>query len=190
PYPLIRHHFGLPTVAATVDGIRAIADARVLDVISLGTDQDAQENFYHPERQIPRRAGAGGVPVRTEDDFRALYQASRTGNFPLMPPYAGPTDLIRLAEMYQETIHNAWCAVPLFWFNAMDGRGPLALEDSIRVRQETMRWHGDRRIPVELNEPHHWGMRDAPDSVFCAAAFLSAYTARAHGVRDYIAQFI
>jgi hypothetical protein len=190
PFPLIRHHFGLPAVPTTIAGVRSIAEARVLDVISLGTDQDAQENFYHPERLEPRRAGAGGVPVRTPEDFRALFRASRTGNFPLMRTYAGTTDLIRLAEMYQDTIHNAWCAVPLFWFNAMDGRGPLPLEDSIRARQETMRWHGDRNLPVELNEPHHWGMRDAHDTVFCAAAFLSAYNARAFGVRDYLAQFM
>jgi hypothetical protein len=130
------------------------------------------------------------VPVRSAADFRSLYAASRTGNYPLMRTYAGTTDLIRLAEVYQETIRNAWCAVPLFWFNAMDGRGPMALEESIRARQETMAWHGARAIPVELNEPHHWGMRDAPDVVYCAAAFLSAYNARAYGVRDYLAQFM
>lgn len=190
PFPLLRHHFGLPTVAATIAGVRTIAESGLLDVISLGTDQDAQENFYHPERQDPQRKGAGGVPVRTPAEFRTLYEASRTGNFPLLRTYAGTTDLLRLAQMYQETIHNAWCAVPLFWFNAMDGRGPLPLEASIRARQETMAWHGERNLPVELNEPHHWGMRDAPDTVFCAAAFLSAYNARAFGVRDYIAQFM
>ncbi len=190
PFPILRHHFGLPTMSATIDGVRTIAESRLLDVISLGTDQDSQEHFYHPERQDPRRKGAGGVPVRSPDDYRALYDASRTGNFPLMRTYAGTTDLLQLAAMYQETIHNAWCAVPLFWFNAMDGRGPLALDESIRARQDTMAWHGTRDIPVELNEPHHWGMRDAPDTVFCASAFLSAYNARAFGVHDYIAQFM
>lgn len=55
PFPLIRHHFGQPTVEETIEGIREIAEARVLDVISLGIDQDAQENFYHPERQDLRR---------------------------------------------------------------------------------------------------------------------------------------
>ncbi len=190
PLPLLRHHFGLPTLEGTLEGVRAIAKSRLLDVISLGTDQDAQENFYHPERQDERRRGAGGVPVRTPAEFHALYEASRTGNYPLMRPYAGTTDFLRLAGMYQRTIHNAWCAVPLFWFNAMDGRGPLTLDTSIKARQETMAWHGRRNLPVELNEPHHWGMRDAPDTVFCAAAFLSAYNARAYGVRDYIAQFM
>lgn len=190
PYPILRHHFGLPTMEATVDGIARIADAHALDVISLGTDQDAQANFYHPERQDPRRTGAGGVPVRSPDDYRALYDASRRGNYPLLRTYAGCDDFTRLAEMYVDTIHNAWCAVPIFWFNRMDGRGPWDLEGSIREHQRLMAWHGERGIPVELNEPHHWGLREAPDTVCVATAYLSAYNARAAGVHDYIAQLM
>lgn len=190
PYPILRHHFGLPSMEATIAGIEKIAEAGVLDLISLGTDQDAQENFFHPERQDPRRKGAGGVPVRTPDDFRALYQASRRGNYPLMRAYSGTDDFIRYAEMLVETIHNAWAAIPLFWFNQMDGRGPWDLEGSIREHQQVMVWYGERDIPVELNEPHHWGMRDAPDVVFVASAFLSAYNAKKYGVRDYIAQMM
>jgi methylmalonyl-CoA mutase cobalamin-binding subunit len=190
PYPILRHHFGLPTMEATLEGVARIAESGVLDVISLGIDQDAQENFFHPERQDPRRRGAGGVPVRTSDDYRALYQASRRGNYPLMRTYSGTDDFIRLAEMYVETIHIAWCAIPLFWFNRMDGRGPWDLEGSIREHQNVMVWYGQRNIPVELNEPHHWGMRDAPDVVFVVSAYLSAHNARAGGVRDYIAQLM
>ena len=190
PFPIIRHHFGLPTVEATRQGIARIAEAGVLDVISLGIDQDAQANFFHPERQDPRRRGAGGVPVRSADDYRALYAASRRGNYPLLRTYSGTDDFIRLAEMYVETINIAWCAIPLFWFNQMDGRGPWDLEGSIREHQKVMAWYGQRDIPVELNEPHHWGMRDAPDVLFVVAAYLSAYNARAFGVRDYIAQLM
>jgi len=175
---------------ATLAGIRKIAEAKVLDVISLGIDQDAQENFFHPERQDPRRKGAGGVPVRSAEDYRALYQASRCGNYPLMRTYSGTDDFIALAEVYLETIRNAWCAIPLFWFNQMDGRGPWDLEGSIRQHQEVMRWYGERGVPVELNEPHHWGMRDASDGVFVVSAYLSAYNAKAFGVRDYIAQLM
>jgi methylmalonyl-CoA mutase cobalamin-binding subunit len=190
PYPILRHHFGLPTMQATLEGIREIASASVLDVISLGVDQDAQANFFHSERQNPQATGAGGVPVRTAQDYRALYQASRQGNFPLLRTYSGTDDFLRLAEMYVETIHIAWCAIPLFWFNRMDGRGPWDLEGSIREHQRLMAWYGEREIPVELNEPHHWGMRDAPDVIFVVSAFLSAYNARAFGVRDYIAQLM
>lgn len=190
PYPILRHHFGLPTMDETVAGIKQIAAARVLDLISIGPDQDGQENFYHPERQDPRRRGAGGVPVRTAEDYAALFSASRSGNHPLMRTYSGTDDFLRLAEMYRATINNAWCAIPIFWFNQMDGRGPWDLESSIRKHQEVMVWYGERGIPVELNEPHHWVLRDAPDVVFVATAYLSAHNARAFGVRDYIAQMM
>jgi len=190
PFPLLRHHFGLPTLEATRAGIERIAEARALDVVSLGIDQDAQANFFHPERQDPRRKGAGGVPVRSADDYRELYAAGRRGNYPLLRTYSGTDDFIELAEMYVETINIAWCAIPLFWFNQMDGRGPWDLEGSLREHQRVLAWYGGRGIPVEVNEPHHWGMRDAPDSVFVASAYLSAYNARAFGVRDYIAQLM
>ena len=190
PYPILRHHFGLPTMEATIDGIEKIADAQALDVISLGIDQDAQENFFHPERQNPRQKGAGGVPVRTADDYRALYEASRRGNFPMLRTYSGTDDFIKLAEMYVDTINIAWCAIPLFWFNQMDGRGPWDLEGSIREHQMVMKWYGEHNIPVELNEPHHWGMRDSSDVTFVVSAYLSAYNARAFGVKDYIAQLM
>jgi len=62
PYPLLRHHFGLParSIEPTVRGIEQIAAAQVLDVISLGPDQDAQEHFFHPEQIDERCVGAGG----------------------------------------------------------------------------------------------------------------------------------
>lgn len=167
-------------------GIEEIAEARVLDVVSLGTDQDAQENYYHPERQDPGRRGAGGVPVRSTEDYAALYAATRRGNYPLMRSYSGTDDLLRLAQEQLDTIHNAWCAVSLYWFNAMDGRGPWPLRESIAQHQALMAWHGVRNIPVESNEAHHWGLRDAPDVIFCVASYLAAYNARAAGVRDYI----
>jgi hypothetical protein len=190
PYPLLRHHFGLPTLDDTLRGVEKISNAKVLDVISLGIDQDAQENFFHPERQDTRRKGAGGVPVRSTDDYQALYSASRQGNYPLMRTYSGTDDFIRLAEMYLDTINIAWCAIPLFWFNQMDGRGPWDLVGSIRQHQQVMAWYGERGVPVELNEPHHWGLRDAPDVIFVVSAFLSAYNARAFGVHNYIAQLM
>jgi methylmalonyl-CoA mutase cobalamin-binding subunit len=190
PFPILRHHFGLPTLEATVEGIKRLSEASVLDVISLGIDQDAQENFFHPQRQDPRARGAGGVPVRSYEDYSALYNASRRGNFPLLRTYSGTDDFIQLAEMYVETINIAWCAIPLFWFNQMDGRGPWGLEGSIREHQRVMTWYGEKGIPVELNEPHHWGMREAPDVICVVTAYLSAYNARAFGVHDYIAQMM
>jgi len=190
PYPLLRHHFGLETMEKTTEGIKTIAETNILDVVSLGIDQDAQSNFFHPERQHTLRRGAGGVPVRSADDYLKLYRVSRRGNYPLMRTYTGTDDFFKLAKMYVETINIAWAAVPLFWFNRMDGRGPWGLKDAIQKHQELMSWYAERHIPVELNEPHHWGMREASDAVFVATAYLSAYNAKAFGVHDYIAQMM
>lgn len=186
PFPILRHHFGLPLLEETIKGIEKIAEARVLDILSLAIDQDAQENFFFPNKRQAGRAGAGGVPVRSEDNLRACYEATRRGNYPMMRCYGGTSELVRFAEVLHRTIKNAWAAIPLFWFNDMDGRGPMTLKESIEVHQQSMRWHGEHGIPVELNEPHHWEMRSAPDSVSIVSAFLSAWNAKAMGVGHYI----
>jgi hypothetical protein len=36
PFPLLRHHFGLPTMEDSLSGVEKISKAKVLDVISLG----------------------------------------------------------------------------------------------------------------------------------------------------------
>lgn len=192
PFPLLRHHFGIPapTITPTVDGIAQIAQAEALDVISLGADQDAQEHFFRPSQINPKSKGAGGVPFRTEADLETLYQASRCGNYPLLRSYSGTADHLHYADMLVRTIHNAWCATSLFWFNAMDGRGPSSLEQSIREHQALIQWHGERGLPVEGNESYHWGMRDAPDTVVCASAYIYAYNAKQLGVKDYILTYM
>jgi hypothetical protein len=192
PVPLLRHHYGEPsrTIEPTVKGIKRIAESRVLDVISLGADQDAQRYFFKPKVQDPKSRGAGGVPFRTEADLCRLYEASRRGNYPLMRSYSGTADHLRYADMLVRTIDNAWCATSLFWFNAMDGRGPSPLQVSVQEHMDLMRWHGERGIPVEGNEPYHWGMRDAPDVVVCAVSAIYAEVAKAMGVQDYITTYM
>ncbi|MFO7245186.1 MAG: methionine synthase [Thermaerobacter sp.] len=190
PYPVIRHHFGLPDYEATRRGIAEIAESGCLDVISLGIDQNTQEHFFRPHLRDPGQHGAGGVPVETREQFAALYEASRRGNYPLMRCYSGTRDLLAMAEMLHETIRNAWCAVPLTWYSVLDGRSDRSLPDTIREAQQVMAWHARRGVPVEMNESHHWSLRDAPDTVACAAAFLAAYNARQAGVRHYIQQLM
>lgn len=190
PYPLLRHHFGLPSFSATLCGVSQIAESRVLDVISLGPDQNTQQFYFHPELADPSMDGAGGVPIRSREDFLALKSASQTGNYPLMRCYSGTADVFEMAELLEQTIDNAWCAVPLTWYNEVDGRGTRTIEASIDESQRLMAWHGARGIPVEINEPHHWGLRDAHDTISVVMAYLSAYNAKAYGVKDYIAQYM
>lgn len=79
PYPLIRHHFGRPSLEETVKGVKIIAESKVLDVISLGPDQNAQEYFFQQENMKKDFDGAGGVPIRKEDDLISLGSVTTNG---------------------------------------------------------------------------------------------------------------
>jgi hypothetical protein len=190
PYPLLRHHFGRPTVEETVAGVVEIARAECLDVLSLGTDQNAQEHFFRPAEMGPKAHGAGGVPVRTEADLATIHAHTRLGNHPLVRCYSGTRDTMRWAPMLARAINNAWCAIPLYWYTQLDGRSTRPLRQAIPETQALMRWHAERGIPVEMNESHHWSLRDAPDVVAVVAAYLAACNARAAGVRDYVQQLM
>jgi hypothetical protein len=190
PFPIIRHHFGRPTLKETLEGIKKISLSRVLDVISIGPDQNTQEHFFHPEKMDPGQNGAGGVPLRSEKDFKSLYIAARRGNYPLLRCYSGTNDIKKMAKLLFRTIRNAWCAVPLCWYNELDNRSTRKLKQAIAENQQVMKWHADRNIPVEVNESHHWSLRYSPDSVAVAAAYLAAYNAKMMGVKVYISQYM
>lgn len=190
PYPILRHHFGLPSVLETVDGIEKIAKSKVVDVVSLGTDQNAQQFLFNVEKMQKQFDGAGGVPIRGADDLIRMKKASKCGNYPLMRCYSGTADVLKNAELLRDTIDNAWCAVPIFWYSELDGRGDRPIEVSIREAQELIKWHADRNIPVEINEPHHWGLRDSHDVMSVAMAYISAYNAKKLGVKNYISQYM
>jgi len=190
PYPLLRHHFGRPDLEETIRGAHMIAQSGVLDVLSLGTDQNAQEHFFHPDEMDPAMDGAGGVPVRKPEDLARIYASTRTGNFPLVRCYSGTRDLLPWAEMSIKTINNAWAAIPLCWYSVMDGRSQVPLFEAISEKQNAMRYYASRAIPVEVNESHQWSLRDAHDSLAVTMAFLAAYNAKKCGVRNYVSQFM
>jgi methylmalonyl-CoA mutase cobalamin-binding subunit len=190
PFPVIRHHFGRPTLKETIEGIKKISLSGVLDVISIGPDQNTQEYFFRPEKMDSSQDGAGGVPLRSEEDFKSLYLASRRGNHPLLRCYSGTNDIKKMAEILLKTIKNAWCAVPLCWYNELDNRSNRKLEQAIAENQQVMKWHAERDIPVEVNESHHWSLRYSPDSIAVAAAYLAAYNAKMQGVKVYISQYM
>ncbi|MGI5970481.1 MAG: cobalamin B12-binding domain-containing protein [Oscillospiraceae bacterium] len=190
PYPILRHHFGLPSLEDTIKGVEKIAKARVLDVISLGPDQNAQQFFFRPDKMKREFDGAGGVPIRTKDDLKRLKAASQCGNFPLMRCYSGTEDVFKYAPMLLETIDNAWAAIPLCWYNELDGRGDRPVEVSIAEAQKLIAWHAQRGVPVELNEAHHWSLRDAHDTMTVAMAYIAAYNAKKMGVKHYVAQYM
>jgi len=190
PYPILRAHFGLSSLNKTVEGIKKIAKAKILDVISIAPDQNTQSHYFHPEDQQPELEGAGGVPLRSRKDFEALNRARMNGNYPLLRIYAGTRDFIKLGRLYQETIQNAWAAIPIFWFNQMDGRGPLPLKESIKQHLDVIKWHATNNIPVEINDPHHWSLRNSSDAIAVADMYLCGIIAKKLGVKHFIAQYM
>lgn len=190
PYPLFRHHFGLPSLADTIKGARKIALSGAVDILSLGPDQNAQESFFRPSEMVREHDAAGGVPLRKPKDLEEIYQATRCGNFPLLRCYSGTRDLVQWAELSHQTINIAWGAVPLFWYNTLDGRSNRRPAESIKENQAAMKWYAEHSIPLEVNESHQWSLREAPDVVAVAAAFLAAYNAKKLGVSHYVAQYM
>ncbi|MFA7359963.1 MAG: cobalamin B12-binding domain-containing protein [Candidatus Kapaibacterium sp.] len=190
PYPLLRHHFGRPTMEETLEGVKKIAESGVLDILSIGTDQNAQEHFFNPENMKKSLDGAGGVPVRKAKDLSDIYVATRCGNYPLVRCYSGTNNLLKWAQMSVETINNAWAAIPLTWYSVMDGRSNRSLKKAIAENQSVMKWYADKGIPVEVNESHQWSLRDAHDSLAVTMSFLAAYNARKMGVKNYVSQYM
>ncbi|MBN2155987.1 MAG: methionine synthase [Candidatus Lokiarchaeota archaeon] len=190
PYPIFRAHFGLPSLDDTYKGIQEIAESKMLDVISIAPDQAAQEWFHHPDIIHRRPKGSGGVPIRKKEHLEQMYSQSRTGNYPLMRIYSGTQDLVKNAELFQSSIQNAWAAIPIFWYSKLDGRGPLPIQKAIQEHFLAIQWHANHNIPVEVNDPHQWGLRQATDQMVVADAYLSAKIAKELGVRYYIEQLM
>lgn len=190
PFPLLRHHLGLRTVEETIKAAHQIALSEELDILSIAPDQNAQEYFFRPQDLPHTESGAGGVPVRKPEDLRAIYEATRCGNFPLVRCYAGTRELIQWAEMSLKMINIAWGAIPIFWYSELDKRSERPLIEAIRENQETIRWYAERGIPIEINDSHQWSLRDAHDAVAVAVAFLAAYNAKALGARYYVSQYM
>lgn len=188
--PMIRHHFGLPDLQATINGIKKIAESELTDIISIATDQNAQEFFFTPNKMDKSLDGSGGVPVRTESDLKKLYNASQTGNFPKLRIYSGTENLLQWAEMSERTIKNAWGTVPLFWYSELDGRSKRSLEKAISENQKVIKWYADRNIPVEINDSHHWSLRESSDVTAVVDFYISALNAKKLGVKKYIAQMM
>jgi hypothetical protein len=189
--PVIRSHFGIPhsTIEPTVEGIRAIAEARVIDEVSLGSSDLSQRYFGKPE-EFDKHKDDGGVPYRTEEDLVKLFQASRTGNYPSVKPYAHVVGLVPFIDTCIRTgmLVGAHQAIPLFWFNQLDGRGPTPVPESIAEHIAAVRELARRGIPVEMNDPNQWSSRWAHDTIIVASYALISAVMSTNGVKDMVLQ--
>ena len=82
-----------------------------------------------PDRYL---AGQGGAPIRTVEDLQRLKAASQRGNYPLTRIYTGTDELVELAKLFEKHLNMAFPAVPIFYYNELDGRGPISIRDGLR----------------------------------------------------------
>ncbi|HUT34297.1 MAG TPA: cobalamin-binding protein [Planctomycetota bacterium] len=186
--PLVRAHVGpyLPDRAEAVrlflDWTRRLAEAGLLDVLSIGTSQLTQSAFGE---DWGRRPNGGGVPLNSPEEFAAVWQAARPM---LVRTYAGTRDIPALARMYEETVHIAWHALSLWWFCQLDGRGPYGVRENLEQHVEALRYVASTGKPYEPNVSHHFAFRGADDVTYVVAAVLAARAAKALGIRTLVLQ--
>ncbi len=190
PFPIIRHHIGLETVEATYEDIKVLAESKLLDVISLAPDQNCQEFYFHQNEMPKGEDGAGGVPIRNEEQLKMMYEATRRGNFPMMRCYSGTRDMYPFSKILKETVNNAWAAIPLTWYSQLDRRSDRELLSAIKENMESIAYNAEMGVPVEMNESHQWALRYCSDVIEVAISYITAKVAKNLGVKDMVMQYM
>ncbi len=194
--PIIRAHIGIAadSIEPTVEGVRKVADAQCLEIVSLAPDQPAQEylaKFVRGEEDPDKYLkGQGGVPIRSKEDLQRLKEATRRGNYPMTRIYSGTDELVELAKLYEGSFRMPFPAVPIFFYNEMDGRGPISIRDSFDEHFEVMRWWAAIDKPVEINDPHQWQLRNSTDDLLVADHTIAGVIALKMGIRQYVMQMM
>jgi len=194
--PIIRAHIGIAaeSIEPTIAGIETLAAAGALEIVSLAPDQTSQEllaKFIRGEEDPSRYlAGQGGAPIRTIEDLRRLKAASQRGNYPMTRIYSGTDELLELAKLWEAHLNTAFPAVPIFFYNQMDGRGPISIHDSFREHYDVIRYWASVGKPCEINDPHQWGLRYASDDMQVTDHVLVGLMALKLGVTQYVMQMM
>ncbi len=194
--PIIRAHIGIAadSIEPTIEGVEMLADAECLEIVSLAPDQPAQEYLAKfvrgeedPEQYLK---GQGGVPIRTTEDLQRLKAATLRGNYPMTRIYSGTDELVELAKLYESSFRMPFPAVPIFFYNELDGRGPISIRDGFDEHFEVMRWWASIDKPVEINDPHQWQLRNSTDDMLVTDHVIAGVVALKMGIRQYVMQMM
>jgi len=194
--PIIRAHIGIAaeTIEPTIKAIEKLSDAEAFEIVSLAPDQTSQEllaKFIRGEEDPSKYlAGQGGAPIRTVEDLKRLKEASRRGNFPMMRIYTGTDELVALAHLWEEHLNSCFPAVPIFFYNVLDGRGPISIRDSFEEHFQTIEYWAGVGKPCEINDPHQWGLRYTSDDMQLTDHVLCAIIALKKGIKHYVMQMM
>lgn len=188
PYPVFRAHAGpfLPDRQQSLrlfsDWVVELASAKELDVLSIGSSQFSQSDFG---RRWDNKDNGGGVPFNTEEELVEIYLKSRPL---LLRAYSGTRHIPDYALMLDRSIHNAWHALSLWWFNKLDGRGPLSMEEALKQHFQVMGYIAQNNKVFEPNTAHHFSFRGADDLSSVVAAVMASKLAKLMGIPFLILQ--
>lgn len=194
--PVIRAHIGIASdsIEPTLRAIEKLSDSAAFEIVSLAPDQTSQEllaKFVRGEEDPEKYlAGQGGAPIRTIEDLQRLKEATQRGNYPMTRIYTGTDELLFLAELWEEHLNITFPAVPIFFYNELDGRGPISIRDAFEEHFKTIEYWASVGKPLEINDPHQWGLRYASDDMQVTDHVLCAVIAQKKGIRHYVMQMM
>lgn len=194
--PIIRAHIGIASedIEDTIKDIEKICEAEALEIVSLAPDQPCQAflaKFVRGEEDPDKYLkGQGGTPIRSMEDLRRLKEASKRGNWPMTRIYSGTDELLELAKMFEEAFNMPFPAVPIFFYNKLDGRGPIAIREGIDEHFEVIRWWAEQGKPLEINDPHQWQLRNCSDDMYVVDHIIAGVVALKMGIKHYIMQLM
>lgn len=186
--PLIRAHVGpymenreqaLKLFSAW---IKELKEAGYLDILSIGSSQLTQSNF---EEDWSGKLNGGGVPINSRYEFYDIMQEAKPM---LVRTYAGCKNLLNLAQIYEKYLNIAWHALSFWWFNKLDGRGPLDLLENLTQTFNTIKYIAKTNKPLEANVSHHFAFRGSDDISYIISSYLSAKAAKQLGIKYFIFQ--
>jgi hypothetical protein len=186
--PLLRAHIGPflacreEALALFSDWLRSVRDAGLLDILSIGSSQLSQSHFGEEWDGL---TNGGGAPFNSELEMHAIGTIARPM---LVRAYSGTKDVANYARMLDRTINNAWHALSFWWFNQLDGRGPLTLREGLVQHCDTVRYIASVNKPFEANVSHHFAFRGADDVTYIVSAVLTAELAKRFGVGVFVLQ--
>jgi len=186
--PLTRVHAGPylkdreKTLALFSNWLKKLARNHFLDIISVGSSQLSQSHFGEDWGDRPN---GGGVPFNNEIELRAIREDASPM---LVRSYSATNNILRVARILENNLNMAWHALSLWWFNQMDGRGPLSLHQSIHEHIDTIKFVAKAGKPFEANTPHHFAFRGSDDVTYLASAYLAAKSAKLNGIKYFVLQ--
>lgn len=186
--PLTRVHAGPyikdreKALALFSDWLKKLAKSQFLDIVSVGSSQLSQSRFGENWGDLPN---GGGVPFNSEFELRAIREDASPM---LVRSYSATKNIPNMAKILEENLNTAWHALSLWWFNQIDGRGPLTVREGLSEHVETLRYIAQTGKPYEPNIPHHFAFRGCDDVTYVVSSYMAARAAKMAGIKYLVLQ--